>query len=52
MIRFCCDCHKESTETTWSDYWRTRLCMDCYNIRCEATEADYANEYDCAEFAD
>lgn len=34
ISRFCSDCNQQSDETTWSDYFRTRLCMDCYNERC------------------
>lgn len=40
LIRFCHDCCKESTETSWSDYFRVRLCVDCYNIRCEPPAHD------------
>ncbi len=36
MIRFCNDCCQERTDTSWSDYFKTRLCVDCYNIRCES----------------
>lgn len=35
ILRFCSDCCRERTNTSWSDYFRTRLCPDCYDERCE-----------------
>jgi hypothetical protein len=63
LIRFCSDCCKESVDTSWSDYFGTRLCMDCYNARCEpactqpdvqVTEDMYAprSDYYVATFGD